>query len=306
MEGRRYQCVTSFTNGTKLSSNVEILNVTDPILYFTEESKTGTVGITESIQCILTETANLSYVVVSRFSTEEILCEVNATGEGACRNEAEFSVDGTLSENSTVFTTTLTIHNISCINEVMYSCKAIGINTLKTSMDFKVIAVPTIPKLRLPTTIVAEQMSEWEDLLKCDAFLGYPANNRKLKIENKTKGSDSFEDYITKIYEHGDCDRASSIEIRQHKCPVTMNDSTIRCVVADEKNNVIISSAEKELRILKNVCLFNKPGEFYHHPYNCRRFIRCVDYRLYDLECAPGSCSLWDSNQTCNSNCSSC
>ncbi|XP_060564142.1 uncharacterized protein LOC132723432 [Ruditapes philippinarum] len=307
MEGRRYQCVTSFTNGTKLSSNVEILNVTDPILYFTEESKTGTVGNTKSIQCILTETTNLSYVVVSRFSTEETLCEVNTTGKGTCNNKAEFSVHGTLSENSGVFTTTLTIHNVSCNNKVMYSCKAIGINTLKTSMDFKVIAAPTIPNLRLPTTIVEEQMSEWEDLFKCDAFLGYPANNRRLKIENKAKGSDSFKDYITQTFENGDCDGASSIERTQHMFPRTMNGSTIRCVVTDENNNILTSSAEKELRILKNVCLDEGTGQFDPHPYNCRRFIRCVGNRLYDLECASGSCSLWDSDPICNSKyCSSC
>jgi hypothetical protein len=95
-------------------------------------------------------------------------------------------------------------------------------------------------------------MSLWTEILKCAAYLGYPTNNRRLKIEYKPKGSDSFEDYITQSSENKKCEDVSSIEKRQHIFPVSMNGSTVRCVVADENNNVIASSAEKELRILKS------------------------------------------------------
>lgn len=92
-------------------------------------------GSTKTIQCILTDVANFQSVIVSRHSSEETLCEVDVSGNGTCENN-EFSIDGTMHED--IFTAKLTVHTISCGHGGIYSCKAVGINSVKTSIDFQV------------------------------------------------------------------------------------------------------------------------------------------------------------------------
>ncbi|XP_045201641.2 uncharacterized protein LOC123555112 [Mercenaria mercenaria] len=304
-DGFLYHCETSYENRSR-RSNVETVNVTDPILYFSDESKTAFVGSSKDIQCVLTSTMNMTDMVISKLNSE--ICKVNGTGVGSCAS-IEFSAYGNFSLNGTIFTMTMTLQKVSCDDYDTYTCRAVGTETLKTSMEFLVKSVATVPELRLPTTLVEDQKAEWEDQLNCTAELGYPEKRRRLEVQIKLNSSDSFTVYKTLIKEGegGDCRRNASIYLRQAVFRKEHNGSTIRCVILNNDNEVIASSTEKELKLLKNVCLAEDNREFDLHPFSCQRYVWCVGERLYDRECAGGSCSTLNSQWICgDSDCTGC
>lgn len=107
------------------------------MLFFTDESKTGEIGSNKTIHCVLSSVVNLTSVVVSRHTSETKLCEVIISELNVSTNceSTELSVDGMLSEDGTMFATSVTLKNVSCGSEGLYVCKT---NTAKTEMDFKV------------------------------------------------------------------------------------------------------------------------------------------------------------------------
>ncbi|XP_045202637.2 uncharacterized protein LOC123556103 [Mercenaria mercenaria] len=289
-DGVLYHCETSYENVSK-RSNVETINVTDPILYFSDESKTAIVGSSKVIQCILTSTMNMTYIVISKYNSE--ICNVSSTGVGSC-SRIGFSAYGMFSHDDTIFNTTVKFENVSCDHYGTYTCRAVGTAIFKTSMEFLVKSIQTVPELRLSTTLVEDQKAEWEDQLKCTAKLGYPEKRRRLEVQIRLKSSDVFKAYDTLIKEGGDCRQNASIYLRQAVFRKEHNGSTIRCVILDNEDEVIANSTEKELKLLKNICQAEGNILYDLHPYSCRRYVECGGGRLYDRECAEGSCASLD------------
>ncbi|XP_053403373.1 uncharacterized protein LOC128558399 [Mercenaria mercenaria] len=304
MDGFLYQCETSYDNGSK-RSNVETVNVADPILYFSDGSKTAIVGSSKVIQCVLTSTMNMTDIVISKFDSE--ICAVSSASVGICK-ASRFSAHGNYSNDGTMFTMTVTLQNVACEHEGPYVCVAVGIKTLKTSMEFQVKSIATKPELRLPTTLVEDQKAEWEDQLNCTAELGYPENGRRLEVQIRSNVLNSFEEYETSIRERGGCRQNASFYLRQAVFSKEHNGSLIRCAILDKDDKVIASSSEREIKLLKNVCLAEDNREYELHPFICQRYVRCVGERLYDHECAKGACaSLDDPTRICSDlHCTGC
>lgn len=112
----------------------------------------------------------------------------------------------------------------------------------------------TQPYLRLPNTLVEDQITFTDDDLSCTAHLGYPLENKKLKIQVKFNNSQNFQDYSPNSFaEATGCLQKTTINLSQQTFQNSYNGSTIRCVILDQDDTLLESSAERTLRLLESM-----------------------------------------------------
>jgi hypothetical protein len=105
------------------------------------------------------------------------------------------------------------------------------------------------PVLRLPTTLVVNQTAEWEDILNCTADIGYPSIGMALRMEIKSKVSNTYTQFNNCEQVQKDCQKNETITCRQTIFDVSKNGSIIRCAIVNNTQH-IVSSVEKEIRLL--------------------------------------------------------
>ncbi|KAH3810252.1 hypothetical protein DPMN_138642 [Dreissena polymorpha] len=166
----------------------------------------------------------------------------------------------------------------------------------------------------MPSKAIEKQQMPYEDILKCEGNMGYPAQELTLEVyDNITESYRAFSwpsGSSNSQTEKAGC--LTTALFSYHNLIFSLSDSgkLFRCSAYDRSPTprFITSTSPQSLNVLANTC--NSTGDYWEgSPSSCQLYARCASGVKYIYDCGAGSChSIVDNSfRSCTAaNCNNC
>ncbi|XP_053403781.1 uncharacterized protein LOC123554697 isoform X2 [Mercenaria mercenaria] len=295
IDGHEFICETSDSYERIYASDVETINVDEAAIYFTVEEDSAEINTSKNIRCILTGEKGSSGAVISwSFSKDSPVVEICRSDSS---NAATCSVDGIsilASDEDTNKTIELTIQSVSCNNSGIYYCEPADDGSIKSRMKLDVTREPSAPAFEMQSIVI--DSIQTDKYMICSGHVGYPVENRTLKIQTRSAGSNDFEDFDINSFETEESTCTEPAELRKIELSFDLqsyNNTEFRCGLFENNDPTpILVSNNKTLLVLEYPCLEGNTTTFYYkNTFDCHGYILCYSNGVALGHCSAGTCT---------------
>ncbi|XP_045202508.2 uncharacterized protein LOC123555987 [Mercenaria mercenaria] len=295
MEGHQYICEATGANNDILESNLETIEVSNPVVYFMRESETVQIGSSLQLECVIEGISAESGAILTRNSKvlgEEHVCNISSSGIVACSSMDTNGIGAVNANNN--LTAVVTINPVRCEDEGTYYCQSVSDSSLQASFTLSAIKPPSGGVLlSLPTRMVLN-LAEYSEKVTCDANVGYPAG--EIRIEYSKNNFESYDTYNIGTKEpetelKKECSINKTVSYKEHTFTESWNNTDIRCAVynhTDVTEPMLVSDVQR-IKLIENECPSTGYPEYYH-PFNCHYYIRCSEGAISVSDCGSKDC----------------
>ncbi|KAL3876711.1 hypothetical protein ACJMK2_034513 [Sinanodonta woodiana] len=276
------RCSVRNDDNNILSSEQRMIIIVKSTVTFEPSKREAYIGDNDlSMTCKVSSHQDLRRVEIyfesSRLGTKEIIATVepqyNVTYmKGIILSKAAFTKDNA---NVTIVFT----YNLTCNDDGIYHCKAVGAANFTYSITLTMSSVPEDPILTLSPWIQENKPTLADRMFRCAGTVGRPEG--LMFVEANISGL--FQRY----------DFPSVINNTQVNCTINQNyqfyytfnmswhGRDIRCAVKNARNNQTKWSLPKAIEVVsENYCVGKGDNRFYPHPYECTKYVGCSQDKI--------------------------
>ncbi|KAL3876709.1 hypothetical protein ACJMK2_034511 [Sinanodonta woodiana] len=285
------RCSVKSDNNNILSSEQRVIIVVKSTVTFEPSKRESYIGDNDfSMTCKVSSHQDLRRVEIyfesSSLGTKEIIATVEPQSNVIYMEGIILSQAAVMKDNANV--TVRFIYNLTCNDDGIYHCKAVGAANFTSSITLTMSSEPEAPTLNLSPWIEENKTTFADRMFRCAGMVGRPEG--LMFVEANISGSFQRYDFPSVINNTQFNCNTNQIYQFYYTFNMSWHGRDIRCAVQNAKTNKTIKSQSKTIEVVsENYCVGK--GAFYPHPYECTKYIGCKDDKISAINlCGPSLC----------------